>query len=86
MFGAVERGEEVVDGGFVNFLFRGDATFVDAVVDFVVGPLVCFLDLSAQVFRQEIDGGICLGQEIVESSIHHADDFTRLVVDDLFCF
>ena len=47
VFDAVEGGEEVGDVGFVDGLFADDADFVDAVVDVVVGPIVCFVDLGA---------------------------------------
>ena len=44
-FGAVERVEEGLHGFLVGILRGGKAGFVDAVVDVVVGPLICGFDI-----------------------------------------
>lgn len=80
--GAVEGGEKVADGGFVYFLLGCNAALVDPVVDVVVSPLICFLDLSAQILRQKIDDGVLLGEKFVEFGIQHTDNLAGLVVDD----
>lgn len=53
-FGAVERGEERRDVALVRFLRGGEAGFVDAVVDVVVGPGVCFFNLGLELCREEV--------------------------------
>lgn len=80
---AVEGFKEASDGGFVDGLVAADAAFVDAVVDVVVGPLVCFFDLCAEGFREEIHGCVGGGEEGVEFGVHHADDLAGFIVDDL---
>ena len=52
LFCAVEGGEERCDGFLVGVLGGGEAGFVDAVVDVVVGPVVCCFDVCCQVFRE----------------------------------
>lgn len=80
---AVEGLEEGGDGGFVDVLVAADAAFVDAVVDVVVGPLVCLFDLGAEGFGEEVHGCVVGGEEGVEFGVHHADYFAGFVVDDL---
>jgi len=80
---AVEGGEELVHGFFVCVLGAGEAGFVDAVVDVVVGPVVCFFDLGLEGFGEEVDFFVFLGQEVVEFGVEHADDFGGFVTDYL---
>ena len=61
---------------------RGETGLVHAIVDIVVRPLIRLLDLRLQVFRQEIDFLVLLGQQVVEFSVEHADDLAGLVADD----
>jgi len=83
-FGAIERFEEGVDVVLVGFLGGGEAGFVHAVVDVVVGPVVGFVDFALEGFGQEVDGFVLLGQQVVELGVHHADDFGGFVADDGF--
>lgn len=77
-FCAVEGGEQWVDGFFICLLRGGEAGFVHAVVDVVVGPFVGGFDVGAEVFGEEIVGGVFGGENVVELSIEHADDFGGL--------
>ena len=83
VFGAIQRFEKVVDGRLISFLFRGNAAFVDAIVDVAVSPFVCLLDLGPQVLWQKIDGCVLLGEKIIEFCVQHADDLAGFVVDNL---
>ena len=78
---AVEGAEERGDGLFVGLWLTGEAGLVDAVVDFVVGPLVRLIDLGLEVGGQEVEGGVLFGQEAVKLVVEHADYLTGLVVD-----
>jgi hypothetical protein len=69
-FGSVEGGEECCDGFFICGLCGGEAGFVDAVVDVVVGPVVCLFDLFLQVWWEEFYVLVFLGEEVVELSFH----------------
>lgn len=83
-FGVIERFEEGVDVFLVGFLGGGEAGFVHAVVDVVVGPIVGFVDFVLEGSGEEIDGFVLLGQQVVELGVHHADDFGGFVADDGF--
>ena len=86
LFRAIECGEELDDGFFVGFLGRGEAAFVDAVVDVVVRPFVGRFDLGLQLGREEIEFGILFRKHVVELGVEHADDLAGLVVDDSLRF
>ena len=60
-FGAVERVEEGLHGFLVGILRGGKAGFVDAVVDVVVGPLICGFDVIMQVRGEKVDFGELFG-------------------------
>lgn len=81
-FSTVQRSEKGVHGLFVGFLRGGEAGLVDAVVDVVVGPVVCAFDVLSQVFGEKVDFLIFLGQEIIKFGIEHADDLAGFVADD----
>ena len=68
-----------MDGGFISGLGGGEAGFVDAVVDVVVGPRVCSFDVGAEGGGEEIDRGVFGGEEVVELGVKHADDFGGLL-------
>ena len=57
-FCAVEGGEEWVYGFLVGGLGGGEAGFVDAVVDVVVGPFVRGFDLLLQILREQVEGSM----------------------------
>ena len=61
-FGAVEGGEERVEGLLVGGLRGGEAGLVDAVVDVVVGPVVGGFDVLLQILGEEVDFGVFFGQ------------------------
>lgn len=69
-FGTVERVEERCYCFFVGGLCGGEAGFVDAVVDVVVGPVVCFFDLFLERGREELYVLVFLGEQVVELSYH----------------
>ena len=79
---AVERFEQLGDGGLVGVLGRGEAGAVHAVVDVRVGPLVGGFDVLAEIGGEEVDLAVLLRQEVVELVVEHADDLGRFVVDD----
>ena len=83
-FCAVERGEEDFDVLLVRILRGGEAGFVDAVVDVVVGPFVGGFDCLLETIRQQVDFCVLLGEKVVKGVVEHADDLARLVVDDAF--
>ena len=80
-FGAVEGGEKWVDGLFIGGLRGGEAGFVDAVVDVIVGPFVGGFNVLLEGGGEEVDGGVFFGEEIVELGVEHADDFRGLRVE-----
>ena len=47
---------------------RGESTLVHAIVDIVVRPLVSLLDLSLEVFGQQVDLLELLGQDVVQAA------------------
>ena len=81
-FCAVQRAEEGGDGVFVGRGGRGEARFVDAVVDVVVGPFVCGFDVCAEGGGEEVDGGVGRREQGVEFGVEHTDYFRGLVGDD----
>jgi hypothetical protein len=81
-FRFVEGGEQLTHGLLIRFLGGGEAGFVDAVVDVVVGPFVCGFDLALEVRREEDDVSVLLREEGVEFGVEHADDFRGFVGDD----
>lgn len=84
VFDFVEGGEEGCDGFFVGGLGGGEAGFVDAVVDVVVGPFVGGFDFCLEVGGEEVYLGKFGGQEVVEFGVEHADDFAGFIVHDFF--
>jgi len=61
---------------------RSKAGFVDTVVDVVVSPLVSLLDLRLQILRKQNHVLVLVVQQVVELSVKHANDLTRLVADN----
>ncbi len=57
---------------------RSKARFVDAVVDVVIGPVIRPFNLSSQFLREEINGFIMIGDDIIKLRVEHADDFAGL--------
>ena len=55
---------------------RGEAGFVDAVVDVVVGPFIRSFDLLPVLFWKEVYVLVLLGDDVVELGVEHADDLT----------
>lgn len=80
-FDAVEGTEEWVHGIFVGGLRGGEAGFVDAVVDVVVGPVVGCFNFRLEVLREKVDLFVLLGNNVVEFGVKHADDLAGLDVD-----
>lgn len=74
----VEGGEEGCYGAVVGFLRGCEAGFVDAVVDVVVGPVVCGFDLGTEGWWVEVDFFVLVWEEVVEFVVEHADDFGAL--------
>jgi len=56
------------------------------IVDIIVSPVIRLLDLLLQLLWEEIDLGILLGQNPVETMIEHANDLRRLVVHNALLF
>jgi hypothetical protein len=81
-FGAVERGEELVDGFFVCFLCGGESGFIDAVVDIVVGPVVGGFNFGLQVLGEENNIAVLLGKQGIKLCVEHANDLRRFVRDN----
>ena len=77
-FGTIERCEERFDSLLIGVLRGGKAGFVDAVVDIVVGPVVCTLDFLLEVLGEKHNLLVLIGDDIVEFRVEHADYFTRL--------
>lgn len=65
-FDFVEVGEEGCDGFVVGFLGCCEAGAVDAVVDVVVGPVVCGFDFAVQAWWEGVDGLVGVWEEVVE--------------------
>lgn len=97
LFHAIEGAEECGDCFFVSFLCGSKARFVDAVVDVVVDPVVCFINFGFEGRGEEVDGFIFLFDEVVELDVlagvqghrwvayfrvKHSNDLTALVADD----
>lgn len=74
-FDAIEGAEEGLNGFFVGGLGGGEAGFVDTVVDVVVGPVIGAFDFGLEVFGEEIDVTVLRGDDVIELSVEHADDF-----------
>ena len=81
-FDAVEGAEEWVHGSFVGGLRSGEAGFVDAVVDVIVGPVVGCFNFRLEVLGEKVDVFVLLGNDIIEFGVKHADDLAGLDVDD----
>lgn len=64
----VERLEQGDDVALVGLLRGGEARLVDAVVDLVVRPLVCLVDLRAEGLRVGVDVAVLFVNEVVELS------------------
>lgn len=77
-FDLVQGREERRDGLLVGLLRGCEAGLVHAVVDVVVGPLVCRFDLGAQRRGEEVYGFVGVGEEVVKFVVEHADDFRAL--------
>lgn len=80
-FGAIEGGEERCDGVFVGGLGGGEAGFVDAVVDVVVGPLVRGFDVVPPILGEQVDFLVLFWKKVVEFGVEHADYLAGLVAD-----
>jgi hypothetical protein len=52
---SIQTLEQCSDGFLVSFLSGGEAGFVDAVVNIVVGPFVCGFDFLLQADGEEFD-------------------------------
>ena len=59
----------------------GEARFVDAIVDVVVGPIVRPFDFFSQLFGKQINLLVLLWEQVVELRVEHADDFAGLIAD-----
>lgn len=81
----IEGGEECSDGLLVGLLGGCEAGFVDAIVDVVVGPFVCGVDLGAEGLREEVDLFVLVCEEVVEFVVEHANDFGTFVADNSVC-
>ena len=79
---AVEGREERLNGFLVCGLGGGEAGFIDAVVDVVVGPVVRAFDLTSKFLGKQINGLVLLREQVVEFGVEHADDLAGLVADD----
>ena len=80
LFRAIQAFEQLDDGLLVRFLRGGEAGFVDAVVDVVVGPFVRFFDLGLEVLGEEVQVCVLGRDEGVETGVEHAEDFGGFVV------
>ena len=78
----VKRSKESLHVLRVSFLGRGKARLVDAIVDIVISPFVCLLNLRFQILWEQVELGILLWQEVIEGMIEHPDNLTRLVAND----
>ena len=78
----IEGLEELDHVLLVGFLRRGEAGLVDAVVDEVVRPLVCLVNLLTQGFRVELDVAVLFIDEVIKLGVEHADDLAALVADN----
>lgn len=81
----IEGGEECSDGLLVGLLGGCEAGFVDAVVDVVVGPFVCGVNLGAEGLREEVDLFVLVCEEVVEFVVEHANYFGTFVADNSVC-
>ena len=77
---AIQALEQLDDGLLVGFLRGGEAGFVDAVVDVVVGPFVGFFDLGLEILGEEVQVCVLGRDEVVETGVEHAEDFGGFVV------
>ena len=60
---------------------RSKARFVDAIVDIIIGPIVCPFNLCSQSLRKEVNALILVGKHVIKSGIENAYNFARLNVD-----
>ena len=81
-FGTVKRGEELMDGFFVCFLCGGEAGFIDAVVDIVVGPVVRGFNFGLQILGEKNKIAVLLGKQGIKLRVEHANDLRRFVRDN----
>jgi hypothetical protein len=89
-FETIECSEDGCNRGFIRFLRGGETGFVDSVVEIRIDPFVHSFDVDAQVGWEETMGVFCgfaemWGEEGVEFSVEHADDFAGFVVYYRFC-
>lgn len=81
----IEGREERSDGLLVGLLGSCEAGLVDAVVDVVVSPFVCGVDLGPEGLREEVDVLVLVCEEVVEFVVEHANDFGAFVADNAVC-
>ena len=83
-FNFIERIEKLLAGDFVWPLARGEAGFVNAVVDIVVKKIAELGVLGFDLFREKID--IFVFRELVERAVKHGTNVVLTIVHDLFRF
>ena len=59
---------------------RSKARLVDPIVDVVVCPFICPLNLCSQLLREKVNTLILFRQNVIELCVEHADDFAGLDV------
>lgn len=66
LFGPIQGLKQREHIPLVGLLRRGEAGLVHTVVDQVILPLVCLVDLLAQGLRVEVNLAVFRGDEVVE--------------------
>lgn len=61
---------------------RCEAGFINSIVDVVVDPVICFINLALKVLREEIQVLVWCLQQIVKFCVQHSYDFAALIIDN----
>ena len=61
---------------------RSESSFVHAIIDVVICPIIGLLNLFLQIHREQIHVLKLFGKEVVEFCVKHSYNLTRLIMDD----
>jgi hypothetical protein len=76
VIGMWARDDEILTG----FLGRGKPRLVNAIVHIIIDRCIPVVDFFLKGFRVKVDGLFVLGEECVEGTVEHADDFRAFIV------